>query len=123
MPLWIVIPIVGFSFYSGHIPDYYFIQSLLPFIILIAVAVRKSIMIFLIFIAVFLFGNINAAVNYKSGINYQIKKEVINFIISDTNEKSFNVYYDFPSGFNTGYDYLFKIAGTSPTEGGKIYLF
>lgn len=119
LPFWIIIPVVGLSFYSGHIPDYYFSQSLLPFIVLIADAVRKNIIIFLIFITIFLFGNINAAVNYKSGINYQIKREVVNFILDDTQGASFNVYYDLPPGFNTGYDYLFKVLGQSPQEGGK----
>ena len=118
-PLWIIIPILGLTFYKGHIPDYYFQQTLLAFIILVALAVRQNIIIFLIFTSAFLFFNLKTISNYHTVVNYQIKKEAVNFITYDSKGESFNVYYDMPQGLNTGYGYLFKVKGQEPQEGGK----
>ncbi|OGD92733.1 hypothetical protein A2697_01045 [Candidatus Curtissbacteria bacterium RIFCSPHIGHO2_01_FULL_41_44] len=119
LPIWIATTVLGLVFYKGHIPDYYFQQTLLAFIILVAFALRQSLVIFVLFTIVFLFTNINTAVNYKTPINYRIKKEAVNYIINDSAGESFNVYYDMPPGINTGYSYLFKIKEKEPQEGGK----
>ena len=63
--------------------------------------------------------NIQKAATFNSTVHYKAKKEVVNFIFHDTGASTFNVYYDFPPGLNTGYDYLFKIASNQPTEGGR----
>ncbi len=118
-PIWIAITFLGLIFYKGHIPDYYFWQTLLPFILLVAIALEKNIVLFLITTILFLYTNISALVNYHSPINYQLKKEAIDFILKDTKRESFNVYYDFPPGLNTGYSYLFKAHGREPIEGGR----
>ncbi len=117
--IWIVTPIIGFTFYGGHIPDYYFLQSVLPMIVLVSIAVRKTPIIFLIFVIVFLLMNIQKAATFNSTVHYKAKKEVVNFIFHDTEASTFNVYYDFPAGLNTGYSYLFKEAGRNPIEGGQ----
>lgn len=115
--LWIIVPLVGFVFYKGWIPDYYFQQSLVPLTVLIASIASKNIFLFLIFISIASFQNIKIALNFQPSINYQYKKAAVEYIISQAANQSFNVYYDFPPGFNTGYDYLFKIAGKEPQEG------
>jgi len=124
LPVWIIITFFGFTFYKSWIPDYYFQQTLVPLSIIIAFAIRKNFIIFLIFILSFLFINIQANVNYSTVINYKVKKDAINYVINDSKEETFNVYYDMPSQFNTGYSYLFKAYGKNPQEGGKnLYVF
>ena len=119
LPIWIMVTVFGFVFYKGHIPDYYFQQILLPFVVLVALSLRKNLIIFIAFCAIFLFTNLIRIADFQSGINYKTKKEVINFVINDAKEASFNVYYDMPPGLNTGYGYLFKALGHEPQEGGK----
>lgn len=119
LPFWILIVFAGFIFYKGHIPDYYFQQSLLPFIIIIAFALKKRIVLFLPFAALFLFANIYRVLDYHSVINYKIKKDIVNYIIGDSNKETFNIYYDMPKGLNTGYSYLFKAKNQMPVEGAK----
>lgn len=119
LPIWIILTFVGFIFYKGHIPDYYFIQIILPAIILIALALRTNLIIFLVFITPFVFNNVSRLYRHEANINYKVKKEAINFILNDSKGETFNAYYDFPPGQNTGYSYLFKAYGREPVEGGK----
>ncbi|MBI3282725.1 hypothetical protein HYZ70_01475 [Candidatus Curtissbacteria bacterium] len=123
MPIWIVIVTIGFTFYSGHIPDYYLEQTLLPFSILAAYVLAKKRLLLYAFLLIFLFINIARIAKYDSAVNYQIKKSVVNYVISNTSGETFNIYYDFPPGLNTGYDYLFKARGIMPQEGGtNLYI-
>lgn len=123
LPVCILTTLFGFMFYKGSIPDYYFIQTLLPFAILTSIVVTKNRILALIFLSIFLFMNLKAAQSYNTIINYQIKKQAVDYIIRDSREKSFNVYYDFPIGLNTGYTYLFKAEGHQPQEGGdNLYI-
>ncbi len=119
IPIWILTVLIGFLFYNQHIPDYYFIQTLLPLIILVALVVSKNRVLALIFLSVFIFMNIKGAQNYKFSINYERKKATVSYIVGDTKSDSFNLYYDMPPGANTGYAYLLKVYGKEPIEGGK----
>ena len=49
LPIWIAAPIFGLSIYKGHIPDYYFQQTLLAVIILTSYALRQNINIHFLF--------------------------------------------------------------------------
>ncbi len=123
-PVWLFLPVFGFLFYKGHIPDYYLLQSLLPFIIIISFVIRKNFLIFLIFITFFLFMNIKSNINYKSVINYRIKKEAVTYVIRDSAQDTFNVHYSLPLAINNGYPFLFKALGKGPQEGGgNLYVF
>lgn len=119
LPIWLVTTLVGFTFYKGPIPDYYFMQTVIPAIIAVSIFATRNLIFFIVFLSLFLSTNFKAAQNYSTIINYEIKKQAVDYIISDSDGKSFNVYYDFPPGLNTGYDYLFKIASNQPTEGGR----
>lgn len=119
LPIWMFIVLLGFTFYKGPIQDYYFTQTLLPLIILVSIFATRNLIFLIIFLLLFLFTNFRVAQNYSTIINYQIKKQAINYIISDTQDESFNVYFDLPMGFNTGYSYLFKAKGKLPQEGGE----
>lgn len=119
LPLWILMTFSGFIFYKGHIPDYYFLQTVLPFIILISIAIRKNIFILLLVSSLFFYANISRVIFAQSSSGYQFKKTIISYVINDSQGKTFNVYYQMPLGLNTGYDYLFKVLGGNPREGGE----
>lgn len=123
LPIWMIITIFGFVFYKGHMPDYYFQQTLLPLIILVSLGLRKSLLVFVIFTSIFFFTNLIRNINFHSDVNYQAKKRVVDFIVNESSGNSFNVFYDMPPGLNTGYSYLFKISGHEPQEAGKYLYF
>jgi hypothetical protein len=124
LPLWIVLNLIGLSLYKGHIPDYYFVSTLVPFILIIAMSISKNLILFIPVTAFFLYQNLNHLLNFSSSLSYKTKKEAVNFVLKDTNNETFNVYYDFPPGLNTGYSYIFKVHGREPMEGGKnLYIF
>ena len=124
LPIWVIVVILGFVFYKGWVPDYYFQQALLPIIIFVSLVLRKNFVIFLLFTFVFLFMNIHRAINYNTVINYKIKKDAVNFIINDSKGETFNVYYQLPLAHSTGYSSLFKLFEKLPQEGGKnLYIF
>lgn len=118
-PIWILVVILGFGFYKGHIPDYYFLQILLPAIMLISFVLNTNKYLFIFFAALFLFLNFQARLNSLVFVNYQTKKQIVNSIIKDSGNSSFRVLYEIPMGFNTGYDYLFRLNKKEPQEGGE----
>src|SRR3989344_1829578 len=109
----------GLIFYKGHIPDYYFQLSALSVIIIMSFILSRYEIIFILFVSIFLWTNINQNAKYETIINYQVKKQAVSYIINDAADQTFNLYRDFPPGFNTGYNYLFQIYGRYPQEGGK----
>ena len=63
--------------------------------------------------------NISRVIYAQSSSNYRVKKQAVDYVIDDSGNRSFNVYYDMPFGLNTGYSYLFKVLGKNPQEGGE----
>lgn len=119
LPIWMFIVLLEFTFYKGPIQDYYFMQTLLPLIVLVSIFATRNLIFLIIFLLLFLFTNLMAAKNYSTIINYKIKKQAVDYVTTDARDKSFNVYYDLPMGMNTGYSYLFKAKGRQPQEGGE----
>lgn len=120
--LWPLLVIFLFLFYKGHIPDYYSQQIVLPIIIIISIAITKNWILTAAFLIVFSFQNLYVAYQRNYPINYQLKKSIVNYIINDSDRKTFNVYYDFPPGLNTGYQTLFKLNRAEPQEN-QVYLY
>lgn len=114
--IWILCVIFGFTFYNRHISDYYFIQSLLPFIILTAFLLSKNFVVFVLILSAFIYSNIFNLLTFKPAVSYKLKKAVANRVISNSNGERFNVYYNFPRGLNTGYSYLFKFQAKTPED-------
>lgn len=117
--IWILCVLFGFTFYNRHIPDYYFVQTLLPFILVISYLFSKKFLLFILITFMFSYSNLLHLSTFNSPINYKLKKDVVNFVLSDTKEEDFNVYYNFPLGLNNGYAYLFKAAGRDPIDYSK----
>lgn len=115
----IVFPIIGFVFYRGHIPEYYFQQSALPIILFMSFTLGKNILIFVPVITLLFYQNVLLMFHNHGNISYETKKQIVNYVIDDSNSRSFNVYYDMPPGVNTGYSYLFKASKKIPVDGGE----
>lgn len=114
--IWIICVVFGFSFYNRHIPDYYFMQSLIPFIIITAFLLSKNFLVFILILSAFIYSNITYLLTFNPAVSYKLKKEVVNRVISKSPGENFNVYYNLPRGLNTGYTYLFKATGKIPTD-------
>jgi len=119
IPIWIIVPFVGFIFYSGHIPDYYFQQTIVPITLLVALTLKNYKYIFIVVLSAILFFNILNTFNFQSSTHYQNKKAIVNYILEDTQGENFNVYFDMPPGINTGYLDLFKLFGRQPIDRSK----
>lgn len=117
--IWLISTVVGFTFYKRHIPDYYFIQTLLPFIIITSFLLSKNFIIFILIMPLFIYSNIFQLRTLNSALSYKHKKEVVSYVISDAKGGNFNVYYNFPPGLNTGYSYLFKAFEKPPIDYSK----
>lgn len=114
--LWPIIVVFLFIFYHGHIPDYYSQQMMLPLLIIFSLGITRNKLFTVVLLILFIFQNLYLAYDRDYPINYQLKKRVVNYIVSDSNNKSFNVYYDLPPGLNTGYGTLFKLIEIEPQE-------
>ena len=119
LPITVIVTFVGFIFYKLPIPEYYFLPTLLPMVILVSMALKRNKYLLILFFAIFLFINLEKAYFFSSPVNLKIKERVIDYVIKDTNGKSFKLYNEMPPGMNTGYDYLFKISNHQPTPGGE----
>lgn len=116
---WPPLVILGFLFYKGHISDYYFQQFIVAILIILAIALVKKPILAIAFIMLLTYVNIISLFHSNYPINYQMKKNVINFVLTDTNENTFNVYYNIPLGQNTGYSTIFKLKQKYPQENQK----
>lgn len=112
--------------YQGPIPEYYFLP-VVPIFLIVASYIyfylaKRSKIAFILTIAAIVFYNfaiIKILEVGHSGITYAYKESAIASIIADTGRQTFNVYYQMPRGFNTGYQYLFKWHKRFPQEGGE----
>lgn len=116
LPIVITTTFAGFLFYKAHIPDYYFQQTLLSLIVIIAIALRGTIFLPLVCLTVLIM-NMITFINIRTDNNYQIKKKVIDHILADTKDEDFNVYFNLPQGFNYGLAYLIKARGRTIQDG------
>lgn len=120
----IFIPLLLLAFYSGPIPEYYFVP-LIPVAIFITSYVyhfvlQKNRFIFLLIILITAIVNISVLkINSSNPISFNFKNNIVDTIIADTQSESFNLYYQIPHGLNNGYRYLFKWKKKEPQETGK----
>ena len=116
-------PLIGMLFFhgnQGNIYDYYFTGYYLIFIILFSVLISRlgflPIAIFLIF---FFKQNVSLDISYLGSgtdgpttIAFAAQKQAVNWILSDTSGKSYNVDVYVPPVIPYAYDYLFTWLGT-----------
>ncbi len=115
--VWIFAPILILSFYSGNIPEYYYGTSLILFPVFIALFVNRLNnkyinLLIIILILIFQFQSFSL----KGGITLNKKLELAKYLVSQSQDKIFNLSYDLPSGLNSGFSYLFKYLGEEPQD-------
>lgn len=120
----ILLPLIGFSFYFGHVPEYYFLPALPAFLILTGyvyyqIKTKKSLFFGILLAIIVIYNLITFMESAVLPNTYSIKIRVVDSIIADSKGESFNVYYQMPPGINTGYSYLFKWRQREPEENGK----
>jgi signal transduction histidine kinase len=123
--IWILSPLLVLSFYHGNIPEYYYGSSLIIFPILIASFVDRFKSKQLNFTIIILFILIQSQYFYTkiTGITLKNKLALATYLANQSQDKIFNLSYDLPIGFNTGYDYIFKYLGREPQNVPEGHLY
>jgi hypothetical protein len=114
--IWILSPIFILAFYSGNIPEYYYGTSLIIFPVLLAIFISriKSKFLLIVFMGLFLLIQSQYFLTNATGITLKNKLDLAEYLVNQTQDKIFNLSYDLPLGFNSGYAYLFKYLGKEP---------
>lgn len=116
--------LAGLFMYSGQIPDYYFQQTLIATILIIALTLKRNFLVFMIFLSIITFFNFNKVLTVQNPISYGVKKKAVAYILNESKGDSFKVYYDVPLGFNTGFEQLFRNKRTVPRDDGQnLFIF
>lgn len=116
MTFWIISPLLVLAFYHGNIPEYYYGTSLVLFPVLIASFINRfnTKKLNIIFVLIFLFAQSQYFFTKATGITLKNKLNLAEYLVNQTQDKVFNLSYDLPLGFDSGYSYLFKYLGKEP---------
>lgn len=114
--LWIIVPLLIFLPLNIHVPEYYFILNF-PILLIITSALIFKIyqrlklarLITPIALITFLIANLNMTLGQEidKAIFLHYKKQAVDYVIKEAENKDFSVFYDTDRGYNYGYDYLF----------------
>lgn len=123
--IWFLAPLLVLSLYHGNIPEYYYGTSLILFPIFMATFINRISskyfrypVLALIFIFQFSYFRSPA-----TGIYLKNKLSLARYLVSQTQDNNFNLSYDLPIGFNSGYGYLFKYLGEVPQDIPEAHLY
>lgn len=124
----LLMPLITLWFYSGHIPEYYFLSTVPIFMIVVSsvyyyLTKKFKLLLFVLILATIYFNVSRFGDIRESPIPISTKQAVVDTIISSSRNKSFEVIYNLPLGLNTGYDYLFKWRDRIPTNNGEYLYF
>ena len=108
--IWILTPLFLLSFYRGDIPEYYYgsVTVLIPIFTAAVLAKIKPKFIIILLLLPFVFLKTKQVMSDKSHVSLGSKKSVINSILKDSQNQKFSISYNLPSGWNSGYEYLFQ---------------
>lgn len=123
--IWILLPILLLSQYKGNIPEYYYgmVTSLAPLFIAKLFVDLLSIWIILPLVGVLIYSQIQFVLHDRAFITLSDKLNVVKYIVNQKEYPIFNVSYDLPLGYNTGYQYIFKYLKHEPYSGPEGHLF
>jgi 4-amino-4-deoxy-L-arabinose transferase-like glycosyltransferase len=113
--LWIVMPIAFFSFYRGHVPDYYLLISFPAFILLCSyyffILWQKKWLRFWLgcLLAIFTIFNLWQNYNASNSLALKYKKEVVSYILQKSQNRPFRLSYTTSSNLGYGFNYLFSL--------------
>jgi len=114
-------PLIFLYFYKSTIPEYYFLPIAPYYLITVSFVLskltNKLIPILILIVLVISVFNYNRFIkDIAVGSSFAFKNNIVDWIINDSKEKNFNVYYQIPHGENSGYKYLFKWKKHVPQE-------
>ena len=114
--VWILSPVFILALYHGNIPEYYYGTSHIIFPVLLASFISRinSKIIPILLMGLFLLVQSQYFLVKPTGITLKNKLGLAGYLVNQTQDKIFNLSYDLPLGFNSGYSYLFKYLGKEP---------
>lgn len=113
--IWLFIPLLVFSFYSRHIPEYYLLSSLPALILIISVVITKfsqkfnPIIVYSI-LSLVISTNIFKIFNSQNPFSLLYKQQTVEYLVSQGKEDVF-VSFDADYGLQSGLNYLLKKQG------------
>lgn len=112
LTIWILIPLIVFSFYSRHIPEYYLLTSTPALIYLIAVVINSllkkyHVSIVYLFLSLIIFLNLKEIWAFQNPYGFFHKQQAIDFIKKQSGEEA-SVSFDTNLGLEAGFRYLLK---------------
>jgi hypothetical protein len=114
--IWVITPLALLALYHGNIPEYYYGASLIIYPILIAgfiIRLQPPILFYISLILIIILQW--HYFSFKpSAITLENKLNLANYLVHQTTDPIFNLSYDVPPGWNTGYAYIFKYLGSEP---------
>lgn len=113
---WFLGPLIILSFYHGNIPEYYYGGALILLPVFIVTFFNRfhSKLLNLLLLTLFLVIQFQYFGTKPTGITLKNKLGLTSYLVNQNQDKIFNLSYDLPVGFNTGYAYLFKYLGKEP---------
>jgi hypothetical protein len=114
--VWFITPLLLLSFYKGNIPEYYYGASNIIIPILLAIFIDRfnSKILVTLIILILGFNQYEQLIKPISGITLKNKTSLVKYVINQKTDPIFNISYDLPIGWNTGYEYLFNYYKKTP---------
>lgn len=120
--IWMSIPLIALSFYSGTISEYYFVTvlSLIPlfigsFISFISTKQRTIMVLITIGFLIITYGNVKAMYNRESESSLYHKHNLVKYM-DDQNDEAFSLAYNVPLGRGFGFSYLLRYHNLIPDD-------
>ncbi len=122
--IWILTPLVLLSQYHASIPEYYYgmVTALLPLLISFFVVKLKQPLLIITIILIFLL-ELPGLFTKKASISLKVKKDTVQYLSYQTRDQPYNVSFDLPLGWHTGYNYLFSYYRNPPQEIPQAHLY
>lgn len=120
---YLVIFSLGFSFYSGSVPDYYLWPILLPAVLIISLTFQRlahrfkvSLPALVVIILFWLSFKTLDELSLTPPDSLEHKSQAVQYIINRSQSQPFRVLYDTDLGRNYGFVYLFDFYGVKPSD-------
>lgn len=121
--VWVVTPLVAMFLYKGGVSEYYFSIGLVMIIILLARELAKLNKLAMPILGILLVSNFLRLGQIDIKTSLYNKTEIVRYLVGQQTDQIFNVSYELPLGWNTGFGYLFKYLGKEPQNIDQGHLY
>ncbi len=121
--VWVVTPLVAMFLYKGGVSEYYFSIGLVMIIILLARELAKLNKLAMPILGILLVSNFLRLGQIDIKTSLYNKMEIAEYLVSQQRDPVFNVSYELPLGWDTGFGYLFKYLGKEPQNIDQGHLY